>query len=149
MATPGRHQEQPQYPGYPQAQGHEPYPQGANTPSPAAGNGLAVASLVLGILALISFWTVFGGLVLGLVGLVLGIVGIRKARAGRAPHRGMAIAGTVLSALGLVGSAVILAAGVSLLNSDEFHSYQDCVQHAQSQADRKQCAEDFSDQVNH
>ncbi|WP_328318286.1 DUF4190 domain-containing protein [Streptomyces sp. NBC_00388] len=108
-------------------------------------NGVAVAALVLGILAAVFFWTVVGGILLGLVGLVLGILGIRKARAGRAPKRTMAIVGTVLSALGIIGSAVILVAGVSLLNSDSFKNYSDCVKHANSQSEKDTCAHDFKD----
>ncbi|WP_405779241.1 DUF4190 domain-containing protein [Streptomyces sp. NBC_00859] len=111
-------------------------------------NGVAVAALVLGILAVVFFWTVIGGILLGLIGLILGIVGIRKARAGRAPRRAMAIIGTVLSALGIIGGAGILIAGVSILNSDSFKSYSDCVQHAHSQSAKDKCTRDFKDRSN-
>ncbi|MET9530809.1 DUF4190 domain-containing protein [Streptomyces sp. NPDC006649] len=108
-------------------------------------NGVAVAALVLGILAAVFFWTVVGGILLGLIGLVLGIIGIRRARAGRAPKRSMAVVGTVLSALGIIGGAGILIAGVSILNSDSFKNYSDCVQHAHSQSAKEKCARDFKD----
>ncbi|MEW2546971.1 DUF4190 domain-containing protein [Streptomyces sp. NPDC047002] len=111
---------------------------------PARGNGLAVAALVLGIAAIVLFWTVFGGIVLGLVAIVLGALGSRRARRDGAPRRGMAITGVVLGALGLIAGGLILALGVSFLNSDSFKSYSDCVKHAHSTADRRQCADDFS-----
>jgi heme/copper-type cytochrome/quinol oxidase subunit 2 len=135
--------------GYPQWSGDpEGYPaQGPDTP-PARGNGLAVAALVLGIVACLLFWTVFGGIVLGVLAVIFGIVGARRARGGRAPHRGMSITGLVLGALGLIASAVIIVAGVSILNSDSFKDYNDCVKHAQTQSDRDQCAKDFSHRVN-
>ena len=64
-------------------------------------NGLAVASLVLGILSIVFVWIPFVGLIswiLAPVGLVLGLVALSK------PYgRGMAIAGTVCSAVGLLG----------------------------------------------
>ncbi|GHA07894.1 hypothetical protein GCM10010372_04000 [Streptomyces tauricus] len=124
------------------------YPGHHQDPGARTSNGLAIAALVLGIAACVFFWTVFGGIVLGLVGLVLGIVAARRARGGRAPHRGMAIVGAVLSALAVIASAVIVAIGVSFLTSDSFKDYNDCVQHADNQSERDQCSEDFERDVN-
>ncbi|WP_237223762.1 DUF4190 domain-containing protein [Rothia nasisuis] len=67
--------------------------------------GMAIASLVLGILAFMTGWTVVGG-ALGLVGLVLGIVALRNVKHGGG-GKGLAIAGIILSVLGLI-SAIIL-----------------------------------------
>ncbi|MET9561806.1 DUF4190 domain-containing protein [Streptomyces tauricus] len=125
-----------------------PYPGHHQEPGARTSNGLAIAALVLGIAACVFFWTVFGGIVLGLVGLVLGIVAARRARGGRAPHRVMAIVGAVLSALAVIASAVIVAIGVSFLTSDSFKDYNDCVQHADNQSERDQCSEDFERDVN-
>ena len=64
-------------------------------------NGLAVASLVLGILSIVFVWIPFVGLIswiLAPVGLVLGLVALSKP-----VGRGMAIAGTVCSGVGLLG----------------------------------------------
>ena len=69
-------------------------------PLPSA-NGLAVASLVLGIIGIIPcFWN----MVCAIVALVLGIVAVRRMNAGtHAPDgKGMAIAGIVLGGLGTV-----------------------------------------------
>ncbi|GAA3748536.1 DUF4190 domain-containing protein [Streptomyces tremellae] len=129
--------------GVPQA---PPY---ADPPRPARGNGLAVAALVLGIAAVVLFWTVFGGIVLGLVAIVLGALGARRARTDGAPRRGMAVTGLVLGVLGLIAGGLILALGVSFLNSDSFKSYSDCVKHAHSSSDRRQCADDFSHRTGH
>ncbi|WP_329459364.1 DUF4190 domain-containing protein [Streptomyces sp. NBC_01497] len=118
-------------------------------PRPRPGNGMAVAALVLGIVACVLFWTVFGGIVLGVVAIVLGFVGARRARGGRAPRRGMAVVGVVLGVLGLIAGGVILGLGVSILNSDGFKSYSDCLQHAHGRADQHKCADDFSHDVSH
>ncbi|MFJ8668918.1 DUF4190 domain-containing protein [Streptomyces sp. NPDC093600] len=112
------------------------------------GNGLAIAALVLGVAALLLFWTVFGGIVLGLLAVIFGIVGARKARGGGAPHGKMSIVGAVLGGLGLIGSVVILAIGASVLNSDEFESFTDCVQHAKTESDREMCEKNFDRNVN-
>ncbi|MDQ0401686.1 DUF4190 domain-containing protein [Streptomyces sp. DSM 40167] len=111
-------------------------------------NGMAVAALVLGILAVLLFWTVIGGALLGLLALIFGIIGARRARGGRAPRRGMSIVGAVLGVLGLIASVVIIAIGASILNSDEFKDFDDCVQHADSQSERDACADDFEQDVN-
>jgi uncharacterized membrane protein len=112
------------------------------------GNGPAIAALVLGILAVVLFWTVIGGVVLGILALVFGIIGARRARGGRAPRRTMSIFGAVLGVLGIIGSVVIIAIGASILNSDEFKDFDDCVQHADTQSERDACAKDFNEDVN-
>lgn len=112
------------------------------------GNGLAVAALVLGILAVVLFWTVVGGALLGLLAVIFGVIGARKARGGRAPHGAMSVVGAVLGALGLAASVVIIAIGASILNSDEFKDFDDCVRHADTQSERDACADDFNRDVN-
>jgi hypothetical protein len=66
------------------------------TPSAPPTNGLAVAALVLGILALFFFWIPFLGWIPALIGLVLGLVALQ-----RPEGRGMAVGGVVCSAIAL------------------------------------------------
>lgn len=76
---------------------------------PRKGAGLAIASLVLGIIALLLSWVpIINNLaaVLAVVGLGLGIPALLRARRGTHEGRGMSIAGLVTSALALV---VVLA----------------------------------------
>lgn len=115
--------------------------------TPTQKNGMAIAALTLGIVSCVLFWTVIGGIILGIIAIVLGIIAARRARGGQAPHRTMAIVGAVLGALGLIVSGVLVAIGASILNSDDFKNYNDCVQHANSQSDRDQCAKDYSHDV--
>jgi hypothetical protein len=64
-------------------------------------NGMAVASLVLGILSILFVWIPFIGLVswvLAPIGLVLGLVALNKPFG-----RGLAIAGSICSGIGLLG----------------------------------------------
>ena len=75
-----------------------------------SGSGKAVASLVLGILAI-----VFGGLVLGIIGIVLGTQAKKSFLAEGAPT-GMATAGIVCSIIGTVlGSIIFVACYLPLL----------------------------------
>ncbi|MFE2355545.1 DUF4190 domain-containing protein [Streptomyces parvulus] len=134
------------YPEHPATPGNA--PQAHHGTGVRRTNPMAVAALVLGILAVLLFWTVIGGALLGLLALIFGIIGARKARGGQAPRRVMSIVGAVLGALGLVASVVIIAIGASILNSDEFKDFDDCVQHADSQSERDACADDFEQDVN-
>lgn len=66
------------------------------TPLAPPSNGLAIASMVLGIVALFLFWIPFLGWIPVLTGLILGIVALQK------PYgRGFAITGVVCSGLAL------------------------------------------------
>ncbi|MCM2577634.1 DUF4190 domain-containing protein [Streptomyces meridianus] len=125
-------------------------PAGTGYPAPAQAqrNGFGIAALVLGILAALFFWTIVGGLVLGLLAVVFGILGYRRKSRGEATNGGMALAGAILGGLALAVSAVVLVAGASILGSEEFGSYADCMQNAKSTAEQQQCQRDFSDAVN-
>jgi hypothetical protein len=77
-----------------------------STPAPAAASsgskGLAIASLVLGILSLCASVGWFCGGPISIVGLVLGFLGRKSA------GKSMATAGIILSAIGLVLTIVFL-----------------------------------------
>ncbi|CAL9345865.1 hypothetical protein C1708_31065 [Streptomyces sp. DH-12] len=121
------------------------YPQQAGTGE--RRNGFGIAALVLGIVGALLFWTAIGGIVLGLLAVVFGVLGFRRGRRGVATNGTMAVIGAVLGALALVVSSVLLALGVAVINSDEFKDYQDCIDHANSQSDRQECARDFDREV--
>jgi Domain of unknown function (DUF4190) len=110
---PGPYPPTPAFPGQAPGGGYQSPPvPGYRSQPPASGfvpvtrtNGLAIASLVLGILWL--FW-------LGsLVGLVLGLVVLKQIKDRNQGGRGIAIAGVVLSVLWLVGFVVAIIVGAS------------------------------------
>jgi Domain of unknown function (DUF4190) len=116
-------QQQPPYGGYPQyggtptqygqqpyqQYGPQPYGYGYGYPQPQVqpGNGIAVASLVCGILGVLLFG-IFG-MFLGPLALVFGAVGISRANRG-ASGKGLAIAGLVMGCVATAVSVVLLAA---------------------------------------
>jgi len=104
----------PPYPGFPPA---------PTVPS----SGLAVTSLSLGIIALMTSPLVIG-LPLGIVAVAIGLVARRRVKRGRATHGGVALAGIVLGVAAMgVGLAVgaIMAIGIA---TDVFNSeYQHCL----------------------
>lgn len=99
------------YPAYPAWQ------QGYPATPPPGGNGLAIAALVLGIVAL-PLSLIFVGGPLAVVGLILGIVGVRKAgRVGRG--KGMAVAGIVTSAVAIVVTGVLIVLTVYVFSHEQ------------------------------
>jgi Domain of unknown function (DUF4190) len=89
----------PQAPPPPPGYGYGGYPQ-----PQTRSNGLAVASLVCGIIGLLIF-----GVVLGPLAVVFGAIGLSRANQG-ASGKGMAIAGLVLGAVATILAIVLLVA---------------------------------------
>jgi thiol:disulfide interchange protein len=105
---------------------------------------LAVTALVLGIVAVLSCWTVLGGVLFGLLGLIFGIIAVVKARRGTAVGGAMAIVGIVLALLGLVGAVAIGAVAGNWVMNHGGRDYQTCVRQANNdQAKIQRCADDF------
>ena len=126
-ATPGQQQQQQQQPAYQQQQQPHPqppqYPQQPGMPPPqypGAGpvgyggyqppprqetNGLAIASLVFGIVGMVI------PLIPSVVGIILGILGLRKTKDPRVGGKGLAVAGICVSA----ASFIMLGCMISIL----------------------------------
>jgi hypothetical protein len=98
---------QPPPGGYGQAPPPGGYDQSGGGSSGSQNNGLAITSLVLGILGLIGGCFCFGG-ILSPIALVTGMMGRKKADAsgGRMGGKGMAMAGIIL---GIIGTLILLA----------------------------------------
>jgi len=125
-------------------------PYGANVPDRTLPTGLAVASLVLGILAVLTGFFLLGGL-LGLIAVILGIVALGKVKRGEAGGRGMAIGGIVTGVIGMLIAVLILVTVGSFFasNADKFSSLADCLNAANNdQAQVQVCENDFRNQIN-
>jgi hypothetical protein len=113
---------EPPYPDHPQATGHSapggyaPYhaiPRQRSAPPSDPRNGFGTASLVLGVIGLVFAFIPLIGMIawpLVILGLVFGVLAVNRARTGAATNRGVAIAGTICSAVGLVVCILWLAA---------------------------------------
>jgi hypothetical protein len=89
-------------------------------PASAQGgpNGLAIAALVCGLVALPLAIIVIGGLV-GVAAVVLGALGLRRARDLGGSGRGLAIGGIVTGLLAAVGTVLLVAGVVAVLQDPE------------------------------
>lgn len=83
---------------------------------PQQNNGVALAAMIVGILALLGLLFLLPGLILGVIALILGIVGVKKANSivGPGSRKGMAISGIVMGAIATILSALMLIFGISL-----------------------------------
>jgi Domain of unknown function (DUF4190) len=69
---------------------------------PAAGtSGLAVAGLVLGIIAMLTFW-IWGAILFSPLAITFGVLGRKEAREGPKSGEGMGTAGLILGIVALV-----------------------------------------------
>jgi hypothetical protein len=79
-----------------------------------ARNGVGIAALILGILALIGFWIPFLSILLALAAIILGIVGLRRVSKRIANNRAMPIIGIVLGLIGgILGTLLTIVVIVS------------------------------------
>ncbi|MCX4789744.1 MULTISPECIES: DUF4190 domain-containing protein [unclassified Streptomyces] len=106
----------PQYGGYPGYPGYGQTPWGG----PAPANGLGIAAMVLGIIAVVGFCMWGLGVILGVLALIFGIVGRGRVRRNEATNGGMALAGIILGSIGIVISGAFLALMIWGIASGDF-----------------------------
>jgi hypothetical protein len=108
--------------------------------APAAGSGsnpMAIVALVLGILSILTacFW--FVAAPLGIAAIVLGFLGRGKAKRGQARQGGLALAGIITGAIGLLLTIGLTIAGISLLSQ-----FEDCSDPSLTQDEQAQCVQE-------
>ncbi|MFC4604050.1 DUF4190 domain-containing protein [Rhodococcus kronopolitis] len=146
---PGQQQQPGQYPGPsypPQPYPAQPYP--AQPGAQAPQNGAGIAALIVGILALVTSWTVVGGVVLGILAVILGFVGRSQVRKQRATNGGMSLAGILLGVLAVIVSIVLVVVGVGLFNKVGGRDFVDCMRDAgSSERAQQRCVDEFQQNV--
>ena len=121
---------------------------GYTLPTTGPKNGLGIAALIIAILALVSCWTVFGGIILGLVAAIIGFVARGRVKRGEATNGGVAIAGIVLGILAIVLGLVFIPIWYSVFEGAGVTDYVDCLSKAGSDQDAaQQCANQFQERV--
>lgn len=84
-------------------------------------NGMATASMVLGIISLALFWTVWLGLIVGVVAIILGVVAKNQIKAdpSMAGSAGQAKGGLIMGIIGVVLAIVMIVIGLLFINAVE------------------------------
>ena len=129
--------------------GYSPPPHGGPPPQAVAPkNGLAIASLVLAVIGLVSVATVFAPIGLGVVATVIGVIAHGRAKRGIANNGGVAIAGIVLGALAIVVGLAFIAIWTTVWKDVGGGDYIDCMQKAGSgKLEQQHCADQFRHNV--
>lgn len=125
-------------------------PYATNVPSRSLPKGLAVASLVLGILGILTAFFLLGGL-LGLVAVILGFVALGKIKKGEADGKGLAIGGIVTGAVALLLTILLLVTVGAFFadKKDELGNLSDCLNNAKGNAQAERaCQSEFNRQIN-
>lgn len=98
----------------------QPGPEGFQTaPNPQKTNGLAIASLVLGIVGILFCWCYGFGILPSIPGVILGIISLGQIKKNGQGGKGIAIAGLILSILGGLLSIIMIFVFVHVLTSPE------------------------------
>ena len=121
----------------------------AHAPPPIGPkNGLGIAALIVAIIGLVFCWTVFGGIMLGLVAVIIGFVARGRVKRGEATNGGVAVAGIVLGILAIVLGLVFIPIWYGVFHEVGGTDYVDCLSKAGSdQHAVQQCADQFRDRV--
>lgn len=123
-------------------------PLGCPPPPTGPKNGLGIAALVLAIVALLSVWSVFGGVIGGIAAALLGFLGRGRVRRGQANNGGLAIAGIVLGILAIVVGLAFIPIWAGFWQFVGGADYVDCIQTAGSDPVRQQqCADEFQQDI--
>lgn len=136
------------YPPSPYPGGYPPPPMSYPNYTPAPRNGLGIGALVTAIFALVSSFTVAGGILLGLVAVVLGFLGRARVKRGAADNGGVAISGIVLGVVAVIAGLAFIAIWVGLFRQVGANDYFDCLQQAgQDRTQAQMCADEFRSSV--
>lgn len=101
---------------------------------PARRSGIAIAALVLGVLAIPLAFTIYLGVLVGLLAVALGVAGLVSTRGGRRSGRGMAVAGLITGLLGLV-----FAVSLGLYGLKTYHDCEHQLGHRPNRAELREC----------
>jgi len=91
---------------------------------------MGIAALVLGVVAMLSTWSVIGGLIFGIAATVIGLLAYRRVRNHQADNGSVALAGLILGALAIVVSLVFIPIWSGFANQIGYSQYTECMNEA-------------------
>ncbi|PVZ11674.1 hypothetical protein [Actinomycetospora cinnamomea] len=122
----------------------------ARSPVPSRRPGVVVAAPVLGAMALVSAWTGWGGLALGLLAVLVGLAALarRRGRADvgrRGPLAGLAL-GVVAVGIAVAVEWSTLAGAVTYLETGGVRTLDECMRQAQNEKEQHVCKSQHLDE---
>ncbi|WP_280468699.1 DUF4190 domain-containing protein [Nocardia cyriacigeorgica] len=110
--------------------------------------GLAITALVLGILAALTFWTVFGGGLFGVFAVIFGVIAVIKAMRKTAGGAVMAWIGLILGVLAIIGAVIAGIIYWGIAEEAGVTDFYDCVTNAgNDQAEIDRCESEFNQRL--
>lgn len=85
-----------------------------------SNNGLCIAAMVLGIIALVLFWAPFFGIALGVLATIFGAVGIPSSTKKGQAGKGMGIAGLIMGIIALAINLIFIISVWSFFASNSY-----------------------------
>ncbi|MCD2187551.1 hypothetical protein [Actinomycetospora soli] len=116
----------------------------------AGATGAATFALVVAGMALVSAWTGWGGMVLGLVALVAAVVALMRVRSGRASGRGKPLAALGVALIAVVIGTTIewptLESAVTYLHASQARTLDECMRQAINEKEQHVCKSQHLDE---
>lgn len=123
-------------------------PYGYGGPPQAPQNGAGIIALVLAILALLTSWTIIGGIILGLLAIVFGFVGRSKYKKSKATNGTVSLIAIVLGFIAAILSIVLVVVGVGIFANSGGTDFIDCMSNAgNNQREQQRCADEFQSTI--
>lgn len=114
-----------------------------SAPPITSETGASTFALVVGGMALISAWTGWGGILLGLVAVVGAVVALMRVRAGRTRGRWRPMVGLGMAVVAVVIGTVIewptLQSAVTYLHTSQVRTLDECMRQAINEKEQNMC----------
>jgi hypothetical protein len=111
--------------------------------SSGGATGAATFALVVAMMALVSSWTGWGGMALGLVALIAALVALMRLRSGRAVGRAKPVAALLVGLVALgIGTTVewpTLESAVTYLHASQARTLDECMRQAINEKEQHVC----------
>lgn len=142
--------------GYPPPPGNYPtgeyqpggYQQPGQYPPSTPKNTLGTVALVAAIIGVLTFWSVVGGIILGLLAVALGFVARSRVKKGAATNGTVSLVAIILGFVAAALSVALIAFGVSWFSNVGGQEFIDCMNDAgSSQSAQDQCSDRFQQNI--
>jgi hypothetical protein len=110
-------------------------------------NWIGTTALLTAIVGLILCWSVFGGVIFGVIAVIVGVNARGRVKRGEATNGPVATAGVVLGVLAVVVSLAVIGIWARLYQEVDAPGYVDCVTKASNQQGVAKCADELRQRV--
>nr|WP_249277243.1 DUF4190 domain-containing protein [Rhodococcus sp. 06-621-2] len=124
------------------------YQQPGQYPPSTPKNTLGTVALVAAIIGVLTFWSVVGGIILGLLAVALGFVARSRVKKGAATNGTVSLVAIILGFVAAALSVALIAFGVSWFSNVGGQEFVDCMNDAgSSQSAKDQCSDRFQQNI--